>query len=294
MHFINIIVDLMKPNSENKKRMENNLQEKINKQLEIGFKVSASSIIDKAFEIFKGIAGFAILAVIIYIVASWILSAVLGIFIPSVEIDKDELEAIANSGDIVQMQEYYKDIFASSNFALSSTISTLLSSALYPILYSVFVMARKFDLHQNIEFSDIFVHYKNGKFLNLFLVTLIVQIVGYIGFMLCIIPGFIVSTMWMLAVPLIIFGSADIKDALNYSMKLAFKNFGGFFTVLLMCIGVIIVGFLLCCIGVIAAIPLVYIIIYVLYKDVIGFSDDNSDEISQLGTDIYKDNPYMK
>ena len=293
MHFINIIVDLMKPNSENKKRMENNLQEKINKQLEIGFKVSASSIIDKAFEIFKGIAGFAILAVIIYIVASWIINSLLGIIFP-MQIDEEEIQAIANSGDIVQIQEYYKDIFASSNFALSSTISTLLSSALYPILYSVFVMARKFDLHQNIEFSDIFVHYKNGKFLNLFLVTLIVQIVGSIGFMLCIIPGFIVSTMWMLAVPLIIFGSADIKDALNYSMKLAFKNFGGFFTVLLMCIGVIIVGFLLCCIGVIAAIPLVYIIIYVLYKDVIGFSDDNSDEISQLGTDIYKDNPYMK
>ncbi len=283
----------MKPNSENKKRMENNLQEKINKQLEIGFKVSASSIIDKAFEIFKGIAGFAILAVIIYIVASWIINSLLGIIFP-MQIDEEEIQAIANSGDIVQIQEYYKDIFASSNFALSSTISTLLSSALYPILYSVFVMARKFDLHQNIEFSDIFVHYKNGKFLNLFLVTLIVQIVGSIGFMLCIIPGFIVSTMWMLAVPLIIFGSADIKDALNYSMKLAFKNFGGFFTVLLMCIGVIIVGFLLCCIGVIAAIPLVYIIIYVLYKDVIGFSDDNSDEISQLGTDIYKDNPYMK
>ena len=283
----------MKPNSENKKRMENNLQEKINKQLEIGFKVSASSIIDKAFEIFKGIAGFAILAVIIYIVASWIINSLLGIIFP-MQIDEEEIQAIANSGDIVQIQEYYKDIFASSNFALSSTISTLLSSALYLILYIVFVMARKFDLHQNTEFSDIFVHYKNGKFLNLFLVTLIVQIVGYIGFMLCIIPGFIVSTMWMLAVPLIIFGSADIKDALNYSMKLAFKNFGGFFTVLLMCIGVIIVGFLLCCIGVIAAIPLVYIIIYVLYKDVIGFSDDNSDEISQLGTDIYKDNPYMK
>ena len=283
----------MKPNSENKKRMENNLQEKINKQLEIGFKVSASSIIDKAFEIFKGIAGFAILAVIIYIVASWIINSLLGIIFP-MQIDEEEIQAIANSGDIVQIQEYYKDIFASSNFALSSTISSLLSSALYPILYSIFVMARKFDQHQNIEFSDIFVHYKNGKFLNLFLVTLIVQIVGSIGFMLCIIPGFIVSTMWMLAVPLIIFGSADIKDALNYSMKLAFKNFGGFFTVLLMCIGVIIVGFLLCCIGVIAAIPLVYIIIYVLYKDVIGFSDDNSDEISQLGTDIYKDNPYMK
>ena len=293
MHFINIIVDLMKPNSENIKRMENNLQEKINKQLEIGFKVSASSIIDKAFEIFKGIAGFAILAVIIYIVASWIINSLLGIIFP-MQIDEEEIQAIANSGDIVQIQEYYKDIFASSNFALSSTISTLLSSALYPILYSVFVMARKFDLHQNIEFSDIFVHYKNGKFLNLFLVTLIVQIVGSIGFMLCIIPGFIVSTMWMLAVPLIIFGSADIKDALNYSMKLAFKSFGGFFTVLLMCIGVIIVGLLLCCIGIIAAIPLVYIIIYVLYKDVIGFSDDNSDEISQLGTDIYKDNPYMK
>ncbi|MEG1266598.1 MAG: hypothetical protein RSE19_08975 [Myroides sp.] len=273
--------------------MENNLQEKINKQLEIGFKVSASSIIDKAFEIFKGIAGFAILAVIIYIVASWIINSLLGIIFP-MQIDEEEIQAIANSGDIVQIQEYYKDIFASSNFALSSTISTLLSSALYPILYSVFVMARKFDLHQNIEFSDIFVHYKNGKFLNLFLVTLIVQIVGSIGFMLCIIPGFIVSTMWMLAVPLIIFGSADIKDALNYSMKLAFKSFGGFFTVLLMCIGVIIVGLLLCCIGIIAAIPLVYIIIYVLYKDVIGFSDDNSDEISQLGTDIYKDNPYMK
>ena len=80
----------MKPNSENKKRMENNLQEKINKQLEIGFKVSASSIIDKAFEIFKGIAGFAILAVIIYIVASWIINSLLGIIFP-MQIDEEEI-----------------------------------------------------------------------------------------------------------------------------------------------------------------------------------------------------------
>ena len=274
--------------------MNNSIEEKINKQLETGFKVSASSVMDKAFEIFKGIAGVAILAVIIYGLTSWILSAILGIFLPTVEIDQDELEAISNSGDITAMQDYYKDIFMNSNFALSSTISSLLSSALYPILYSIFVMARKFDQHQNIEFSDIFVHYKNGKFLNLFLVTLIVQIVGSVGFVLCIIPGFVVYTMWLLVLPLIIFASADIKDALSYSMKLAFKSFGGFLTVLLICLAALFVGLLLCCVGVIATIPIIYILMYVLYKEVVGFSEDNSDEISQIGTDIYKDNPYMK
>ena len=48
----------------------------------------------------------------------------------------------------------------------------------------------------------------------------------------------------------------------------------------------------MCCVGLIGAVPLMFVIHYTLYKEVIGF-DDNQNEIDQIGTDIYKDNPYM-
>ena len=57
-------------------------------------------------------------------------------------------------------------------------------------------------------------------------------------------------------------------------------------------VGVWILGLLLCCVGLIVALPFTYVLIYVLYKEVIGFDDENT-EIEEIGTDIYKDNPYM-
>lgn len=272
--------------------MDKRVQDRIEEKLQNGFQLKAVQIVEKAGNIFKGIAGYAILALIIYLITSWILNMLVGLVFP-ISMDEEEIQAVASSGDPDAVMEMYKEIFSSTSTIISIFLTNLLSAVLYPMLYSIYTMAYKYDFKKNPELSDIFIHYKDGKFLNLFLVTLAVQIVGSIGFMLCFIPGIIVYTMWMLAVPLIIFASADVKEALNYSMKLAFKNFGSFFVVLLLGIAIIILGFILCCVGLIPAIPFVYVMMYILYREVVGF-DDQQSEIEQIGTDIYKDNPYMK
>ncbi len=272
--------------------MNSRVQGRIEEKLSNGFQLKAGQIFEKAWSIFSGIAGYAILALIIYAITSWIINMLVGLVFP-VALDEEEIQAIANSGDPDAVMEMYKELLLNSSTIISMILTNILSAALYPILYSIYTMAYKYDFNKNPELSDIFIHYKDGKFLNLFLVTLIVQVVSYIALALCVLPVFIISTMWMLAVPLIIFASADIKDALNYSMKLAFKNFGSFFVVFWMLVGIIILGLILCCIGIIPAVPLVYVVIYVLYKEVVGFDDEQS-EIDQIGTDIYKDNPYMK
>ena len=174
-----------------------------------------------------------------------------------------------------------------------SIINYFVQSALYPLLYSVFTMARKFDTHRNVDFSDIFVHYRDGKFMTLFLLTLAVNVIAMVGFVLCIIPGILVYIFLMLSIPLVIFADASVKEALTYSYKVVSKDFGTFAVALLAIVGVLLVGFLLCCVGILPALPLTYVIIYALYKQVIGFPGETS-EIDEIGTDIYKDNPYMK
>lgn len=267
--------------------MDQNIEKKSLELQQTGFKLNLNQIFGTASEIFKGIAGYAIAATLIYAVLNWMISAILGLFFPS--IDVEEMTSVLENADY----EEAINLYVESSNAFANVISTLLSAALSPILYSIYSMSRKFDSYKKVDFSDIFVHYKDGKFLQLFIVTLIVQIIAGIGLVLCIIPGFIVYTMWMLAIPLVIFANANVGEALSHSMKLTFKDFGNFSVITLSILGIIIVGLILCCIGVVAAIPFVYVLVYALYKYVFGF-EDNRTEIDEIGTDIYKDNPYMK
>ncbi|QTV06215.1 DUF2189 domain-containing protein [Faecalibacter bovis] len=267
---------------------ENNIQQLING----GYKAQFGAAFSDASEIFKGIAGFSILAFIIYFVASTILSSFIGLIIPGNPMNVEDIMEILQSGDENLMNELILEANENPNY-LPSFINYFVQSALYPILYSVFVMARKYDTHLNVDFSDIFVHYRDGKFLSLFLLTISVNIIAAIGMVLCLIPGILVYIFLMLSIPLVIFADANVKEAIKYSYKIVSKDFGTFAVALLAIVGILIVGFLLCCVGIVAAMPFTYIIIYALYKQIIGFPGESS-EIDEIGTDIYKDNPYMK
>ena len=271
--------------------MENHLENKIKNRLESGFKININEIFSKSTEIFKGIAGYAILALIVYYVLSGVLNYLLGFVFPGSVLNYEEIIESIQSGDNDELIETLTE-YSENTSSVSSIISSIITFALYPILFSIYTMAHKFDHYKNVEFSDLFVHYKDGKFVRIFLVSVISYVVGIIGLVLCIIPGVIVYIMWMLVIPLVVFADAKVSEALTYSMKLAFKDFGSFLLLLLGMIGVWILGVLLCCVGLIGAIPFTFVLIYVLYKEVIGFDDENT-EIEEIGTDIYKDNPYM-
>lgn len=271
--------------------MENHLENKIKNRLESGFKININEIFSKSIEIFKGIAGYAILALIVYYILNGVINYFLGFIFPSSGINYTEIIESVQSGDNDELIETLFE-YSENTSSVSAIISSIVSFVLYPILFSIYTMAHKFDHYKNVEFSDLFVHYKDGKFVRIFLTSVIIYIVSMIGLVFCVIPGVIVFVMWMLAIPLVVFADAKVGDALNYSMKLAFKDFGSFLLFLLAMFGVIIIGILLCCVGLIGAIPFTFVLTYVLYKEVIGFDEENI-EIEEIGTDIYKDNPYM-
>jgi len=281
--------------------MNTNTENRVQELLNTGFKVSLNSVFGRAGEIFKGIVGYAFLAILIYFILTSVMSFIVDLIYPMPAYDVEELQGLMESGDTEAISQFYIDTFGNNRTLLYGILSNLASIIFYPILYSIFTLAYKYDHHQKIGFEDIFVHYKNGKFVTLIVVTVIVQILASIGLLLCILPGIAVYTIFMLSIPLVIFADADIKESLSYASKLAFKDFGNFFLLCLSFIGIgfaaIVLGIMLCCVGLIATLPIFYILVYVLmyslYKEVIGFMTD-SIEVDQINNDIYSDNPYMK
>lgn len=269
--------------------MKTEVQSKVDKLLKDSYQLKLGEVLSKAGDIFKGIAGYAILALLIYAIIYYLLSLIVGLIYSP---DQEELMAISQTGDYDQLMTFYKEEFSNPMFRVSMLANLLVGSLVMPILYSIITMARKYDLKQSIQFSDIFVHYTDGKFAKLYVASLIISIVTSIGFTLCLIPGIFIYGIWLLVIPFIIFADASIGEAFEASRKIAFKSLGSFILAVLLIFAILLLGFIMCCVGLIAALPLVYVFIYVMYKEIVGF--DDVSEIDQIGNDSFKsvNNPY--
>ena len=264
--------------------MDNYVKQRLEEIKQQGFKVETGALFSRAWEIFSGIAAYSIVALLLYGVVVLIMSFVSQlIYAPA---------AVAIS-DVNDLEDYYIETFTAPLFFVSNLVSIVVYAAVAPILFSIVTMARKFEKSETVGMNDIFEHYSNGNFMNIFLTYLVIQIVASIGFVLCLIPGLVFQLATVLSVPFVLFAKATVGEAITSSISVSFKNFGSIFVFGLLTFCVIVLGFLACVVGLVVAIPLVYIALYCLYKEVIGFDDEQS-EIDQIGTDIYKDNPYMK
>ncbi|WP_413532367.1 hypothetical protein [Empedobacter brevis] len=264
--------------------MDDKVRQRIEEIKQRGVNVNIGDIFSKSWEIFSGIALYAILAIVIAFVINFAINFFLGLVISAPTM------VISDPSDINEVLSE-----ASSPLAWAGNIiSIVVSAALAPITVSVLTMAKKFNKHENPDFSDLFVHYKDGKFGVIFTTYLAVQFLGLIGVLLCIIPGVIFYVTSILAIPFVLFTNFTTTEAIKSSVSILFKNFGTAFLFCLACFGVAILGVLACGVGLLVAIPLISIATYVLYETIIGTDDDQQSEIDQIGTDIYKDNPYMK
>ncbi|WP_291089681.1 hypothetical protein [Empedobacter sp. UBA7494] len=264
--------------------MDDRIRQRIEEIKQRGVNINVGDIFSKSWEIFSGIALYAILAIVITFAISFMINFFLGLFISAPTM------VINDSSDL---NEVLAEV--SSPLALvSNIVSIVVAAALAPITVSILTMAKKFNKHQNPDFSDLFIHYKDGKFGVIFTTYLAVQFLGFIGILLCIVPGFIFYVTSILAIPFVLFTGFTTTEAIKSSVSILFKNFGSAFVFCLACFGVAILGALACGVGLLVAMPLIYIATYVLYETVIGTEDEEQSEIDQIGTDIYKDNPYMK
>ncbi len=268
--------------------MNQEVQNKIDQLTSEKTKFSTNEIVNKSWNLFGKIALYAIVAVVVYFALSYLFSTLLTLVLP---VDQTELMYMLESGsfDFDELSEISMTMMNESNYRLTIIINFLLTVLITPIIYGVVYLAYKADHNQNVEFGDIFYAYKNGLFPKTFLLSMVSTILMYISAVFCFVPFFILSTLMMLSVPFVLFSNASTMKAIGASFKVVGKNFGGFFMMLIVMILILLLGLLMCCVGFLAAYPLIYVIMYVLYKEIIGFESQDKVEIESSTTN----NPYI-
>jgi uncharacterized membrane protein len=98
----------------------------------------------------------------------------------------------------------------------------------------------------------------------------LVYVITLVGFVLCIIPGFIASIMLMFTTVALIDRNLGAVEAIKTSFEVTKANFGSAFLTWLVVIACVVVGVLLCGIGLLVAIPVVALILIYAFRSLTG------------------------
>jgi hypothetical protein len=213
---------------------------------------SAGAIIAHAFEMYKGIFLYAIVAVLISSAVSFLMQPISGF----------------NSADLAEEMKTaeggFPNIWAVPGFAFYSGLSGLVSLILTPLYVGVIYIANKYNLQESISFSDLFIGFKQN-FVNIILYSLIAGILITISIAMCVLPVFLVFPFLLLGYPILLFENATVSQALSKSFSIAKDNYGTFLGASLLGFLISIAGVFLCGIGIIFTLLFYLVVMYSAY-----------------------------
>lgn len=164
--------------------------------------------------------------------------------------------------------------FAFSGFSFNneslflSLLASLVSFVVSTLFKAAFTNGALSELDgQRATFSTFFNFRNLGA---VFIVAIIVGIATVIGFILLIIPGLIVMFLTWYALTFAIDRDMDAITAIKASFELTSKNVGPLFLLALACVGLNIVGAILCGLGLLVTIPLTLIASTYAYRVLTG------------------------
>ncbi|UCJ18658.1 hypothetical protein K5Q02_09970 [Pseudomonas sp. MM211] len=235
------------PTSELQEAPSSNEAPSIEQALSRGYDFSISALISEAWQLTKGtkgiiIGGFLIFYVAIFI-ASFVIGAVLGIF-------------TAFSENLVLI-------------IIGQIVTTILASAVsYPFIAGLNMIGIRRAAGQPYSFNEIFSHF--GRTVPLLIVAVVMMLFIYLGMILLLIPGIYLAVAYMLAIPLVVERGLSPWQAMEASRKAItqhwFKVFGLFLLLgLILAISAIPVF-----IGLIWTVPLFVVAMGVLYRTIFG------------------------
>ncbi len=184
----------------------------------------------------EGVKGIFLAAFVVYVVVAIIVQMILGIFFPSPPPP------------------------AQPNLLNQQIVTILSYPVLMPLIAGVIMLAIHYSRGESIEFKSIFNYYHlMGK---LALASILIYIMTVIGFVLLVLPGIYLSIAYVFTLPLIVDKGMDVWAAMELSRKAVtkhwFKVFGLFFLLsLIMALGALVLG-----IGLIWAVPLMFVTLY--------------------------------
>ena len=113
------------------------------------------------------------------------------------------------------------------------------------------------------ELRDILIAIFTGKLLLVMLLSVVV--------------GSLISVLYVLAPMFILYRGMTFWDAMESSRKIVSKNYIQFLMFFLVLIVIIGVGIMLCCLGLIVALPVIYLSVFAAYKHIMGVGEPSTE-----------------
>jgi uncharacterized membrane protein len=152
-------------------------------------------------------------------------------------------------------------------FVVSGTVPLILVGPMAAGFHLAFV---KRLLGHKPDVGDLFLGF------NFFVPTLVagilITIFTGVAFLFCLIPGVVVGAMYMFSYLFIVDKRMDFWPAMQASHAVVKQDYFGFTMFFLALIGVNVLGFLCCLVGLFVTAPMTYAAITIAYRDLVGFS----------------------
>ncbi len=146
------------------------------------------------------------------------------------------------------------------NLLNQQIVSILSYPVLIPLMVGMMMLAIKYSRGESIHYRSMFDYYHMTG--HLALAAILIYILTLIGFLLLILPGIYLSIAYVFALPLIADKGLDVWEAMELSRKVVTKNWFKVFGLMLL-LGLIFgLGALALGIGLIWAIPLMFVTLY--------------------------------
>lgn len=215
---------------------------------------STGAIIGHAFDIYKGIFLYAILAMVIYTVASFLIQSLSGFD------SQMFMEEIRDSGGDYSSIKVWDIPGVTTYYGLSGLLGILVA----PLYVGVIYIANKYNSKQPIQASDLFIGYKQNL-VNTLIYSVISSIIIAIGFALCFLPGFLVLPFLLLGYPVLLFENASFGEALSKSFAIARENYGVLLGTSLLGLLISLSGLILCFVGIFLTALFFLVVMYSAY-----------------------------
>lgn len=235
-------------------------------------------IFNKSIELFKKVwvQGLLLQLVVLVIMVPFILIFYMPIITVMIEqsqsgyVDPDAMNEVFYGRGPLYILLFYLVIF------LLSSLSALLYAGFYRII-------NRIDYNKEFQFSDFFHYFKGNLFLKGFFLMILASIISFIAVLLCVLPIFYVMVPIMFFIPFFAFNpEMSISNIITLAFNLGNKKWGITFGLMIVSwIILMILTIITCGLGSIVLNSFIYLPIYVLYKEVIGFEEQ--DEIEEIG-----------
>jgi len=152
---------------------------------------------------------------------------------------------------------------------LSSVVPVILQGAM---IIGLHIMAIKKLQNRTPEFADVFKGF--NYFVPALVASLLISVGVFVGMIFCIIPGLVILAVTMFSYLFIVDRNMDFWPAIQASHEVVKLDYLGF-TLFILALGVLqIVGALLCFVGLLVTLPIMYAAITVAYKETVGIASN--------------------